>query len=584
MKSKLILFLSILSTLFPQMNVAQGRMQTDSLDSVLGKIKNPKEKVDVILEFLKKPENQYIEDTMAINLANRAFVISQQNNYALGKIQAMIKLGNCYFRRSDYKKAMAFAHKSREMSEDLNYDKELGNALSLIGTIYSELDDYDHSSQYLFKSLKLFEKIHDKEGISNSLGNIGIDFTSQQDYLKALEYYNRSLTLAKEINAQSLIKTQYNNIAVVYEYLEKYDTAISFFRKALEINIKLSNKLGQGINIMNIGYDQMNKGKFDDARLSFQQSLNLLMEVNNRMNIAVVYLNFGFCNDAAKRTDESIRYFEKALNEGLKNGYYRIIAAAAQMLNQIYAGKNDTINAYKYLALEKLASDSLYASKKQILISKFELQYLYEKKEFERQQAQQVKIIILLIIIFSLVAGLVILGLIFSRHRLKSKFVVLEMEKIELEKEKIESELVIKDRELTVNLISLIKKNEMLADISGKLRQLERDAKGIEARESIALISQELRNSTDDKMLKEFSHRFQEVHAGFYEKLMNEFPDLTQNELKLCAFLRLNMSTKDIAELTGQQILSIDKARYRLRKKLALSNSETNLVTFLSQI
>ena len=189
-----------------------------------------------------------------------------------------------------------------------------------------------------------------------------------------------------------------------------------------------------------------------------------------------------------------------------------------------------------------------------------------------------------MIIIFGLIAGLVILGLIFSKHRLKTKLVVLENEKVVLEKEKIESELDIKDRELTVNLISLIKKNEMLSDISAKLMQLERKANGIEAKESIALISQELRNSTNDKMLNEFSRRFQEVHAGFYEKLLKDYPDLTQNELKLCAFLRLNMSTKDIAELTGQQLLSIDKARYRLRKKLALSNLETNLVTFLSQL
>ena len=97
-------------------------------------------------------------------------------------------------------------------------------------------------------------------------------------------------------------------------------------------------------------------------------------------------------------------------------------------------------------------------------------------------------------------------------------------------------------------------------------------------------MNQELRSSTDDKMFNEFSQRFQEVHAGFYEKLLKTHPDLTQNELKLCAFLRLNMSTKDIAELTGQQPNTIDKARYRLRKKLDLTGPDTNLVTFLSQL
>ena len=153
-----------------------------------------------------------------------------------------------------------------------------------------------------------------------------------------------------------------------------------------------------------------------------------------------------------------------------------------------------------------------------------------------------------------------------------------------IEKEKIEAELNIKNRELTVNLISSIKKNEMLTDVSNKLAQLEMKATGKETRDAITNISQDLRNSAYDKLFNEFSQRFQEVHAGFYEKLLKAYPDLTQNELKLCAFLRLNMSTKDISEITGQQLNAIDKARYRLRKKLVLSGTDTHLVTFLSQI
>ncbi|MCD4747537.1 MAG: hypothetical protein K8R58_14675, partial [Bacteroidales bacterium] len=64
----------------------------------------------------------------------------------------------------------------------------------------------------------------------------------------------------------------------------------------------------------------------------------------------------------------------------------------------------------------------------------------------------------------------------------------------------------------------------------------------------------------------------------------NKFPDLTANEKKLCAFLRLNMTTKDISAITHQTSNSIEVARTRLRKKLNLSNKDINLVTFISQI
>ena len=575
MKFGLLILLSILSVFCTQRIVSQGIIKTNTLDSLLIKTKNPHEKVDLILKFLENPQNQFLENANV--LASRALEISQQTNYAAGKVKSMIRLGNYYFRGSDYKKAMEFAQKAKEMAEDMNFDNELAHSYSLIGTIYSELGDYDYSSQYFFKSLKIFEKLEDNEGISHSLGDIGKDFCNQQDYKKALQYFNNSLSIAVKINNPSEIKRQYNNIAVVNGDLQNYDTSIVFLKKALAISIKLGDKLGQGINIMNIGYAQLNKGQYDEALVNFQQSIDHFAELNNRLQLAKCYVNIGYCYYYSKRLDESIVYFKRALEEGQNHKYYNIIQPAAKILNQIYTEKDDTIKAYKYVMLEKIAGDSVFLSQKQKLLSKLELQYVYEKREFKKQLAQQAKNNLMMIIIFSLISGLAILGLFLSRSRLKSKFIVLE-------KEKIESELNIKNRELTINLLSLIKKNEMLSGLSNKLVQLEHNAKGSETKETITQLSQELRSTTDDKMLNEFSLRFQEIHAGFYEKLLKTFPDLTQNELKLCAYLRLNMSTKDISELTGQQLLSIDKARYRLRKKLGISNLETNLVTFLSQI
>ncbi|MDD3742235.1 MAG: tetratricopeptide repeat protein [Lentimicrobiaceae bacterium] len=575
MKSLLCLFVILLSIYsFKPIN-AQSTLNSNNIDSVLRTIKEPEKKVDKIIEFLNNPENQYLKnaDTFAI----RAYHIAENSHYSEGKIDAMLFISNRDFRISNYKKAMELAQKSKQLSEDMSYGKGLAQSLSMIGTIYSELGDYDNSSRFFIKSLKLFENLHDQVGISHSLGNIGMGFCNQQDYKKALDYLNKALAIATKLNSPASIKRQFNNIAVVYGDIGKYDTAIVFLQKALEINIKLGDKIGQGRNLMNIGYDLMNKSQYNDALNYFEQAIILFTESGNLLHMAECYTNFGFCYELKGQTDLGIEYFKKALSLAEKGSYYRILYTVSRELDHLYALRNDTVNAYKYVVLEKISNDSLYAAQKQKLLSKLELQYTYEKKEFQRQLAQQTKNTVMLIIIFSLISGLVILGLIFSRHRLKSKFVVLE-------KEKIESELDIKNRELSVNLISLIKKNEMLAEISDKLLSFEQNEKGSETKEAINKISREIRNSTNDKMFNEFSMRFQEVHAGFYDKLLKSYPDLTQNELKLCAFLRLNMSTKDIAELTGQLPPTIDRARYRLRKKLGLPGSDTNLVIFLSQL
>jgi DNA-binding CsgD family transcriptional regulator len=73
------------------------------------------------------------------------------------------------------------------------------------------------------------------------------------------------------------------------------------------------------------------------------------------------------------------------------------------------------------------------------------------------------------------------------------------------------------------------------------------------------------------------------VHADFYKNLNQINPDLTPNERRLCAFLKLNMSTKDISAITGQTPHSIKIARARLRKKFNLTNSDTSLLAFLAE-
>ena len=96
-------------------------------------------------------------------------------------------------------------------------------------------------------------------------------------------------------------------------------------------------------------------------------------------------------------------------------------------------------------------------------------------------------------------------------------------------------------------------------------------------------VIQELNMDSGEEVWKEFEIRFQQVHNDFYKNLVNKYPDLTPNELKLSAFLKLNMNTKDIASITYQSTNSIDVARSRLRHKFGISKEE-NLVSFLSGI
>jgi len=153
-----------------------------------------------------------------------------------------------------------------------------------------------------------------------------------------------------------------------------------------------------------------------------------------------------------------------------------------------------------------------------------------------------------------------------------------------LEKEKIESTLNFKSKELSINLLALLKKNELIAKISQKVSEFENAPSKIDLKEAAIRLNNEIKQSSDDRLWQEFSMRFKEINSVFYDKLLKKYPDLSQSEIKLCAYLRLNMSTKEISDLTGQSTETLGKARYRLRKKFGLTNSDSNLVTFLTHI
>jgi hypothetical protein len=164
-----------------------------------------------------------------------------------------------------------------------------------------------------------------------------------------------------------------------------------------------------------------------------------------------------------------------------------------------------------------------------------------------------------------------------SRHRLRVK-------NEQIERRRLNMELETRNKELAANVMSLIRKNELLSSMGDKLMEIQNNAVKVETKTAIKKIASELQDTTDNEIWDEFEIRFKQVHSEFYEKLISQFPDLSPNEQRLCAFLRLNMTTKDISGLTGQRVDTLEIARWRLRKKLNLSNSKTNLVTFLSKI
>ena len=146
----------------------------------------------------------------------------------------------------------------------------------------------------------------------------------------------------------------------------------------------------------------------------------------------------------------------------------------------------------------------------------------------------------------------------------------------------LEREMEFKSREHAHTAMYIVQKNELSNKVAKKLIEVASSLSG-EGAKILHNLAEDLLSDTDDQIWEELHMRFQEVHQGFYDALNEKHPDLSPNEKKLAAFLRLNLSTKDIAAITHQSPDSIKVARSRMRKKMGI-DKEDNIVSYLESL
>jgi ligand-binding sensor domain-containing protein/DNA-binding CsgD family transcriptional regulator len=159
-----------------------------------------------------------------------------------------------------------------------------------------------------------------------------------------------------------------------------------------------------------------------------------------------------------------------------------------------------------------------------------------------------------------------------------------EKELIRLQKEKLEAEITHKNAELASATMNLVQKKEFILKLKTELQQLQKAVKAGEDNPELKKVLKALSEEEKlDNEWEQFSQHFNSVHGDFLTGLKNKYPDLKPHELKLCAYLRMNLSSKEIAQLMSISVRGVEISRYRLRKKLQLP-TEVNLVQFLFEI
>jgi len=471
--------------------------------------------------------------------------------------------------------------KANEIYRVLGIEKEIGELTYPISSLYKTLGDYARSIEYCHEGLRIFEESNNLNGLASIYRVMGSVYKYQKDYEKSLYYYFEGLRINNEIGNEQGIANSYNNIGIVYFEMKDYNEALNFYKKSLKLNITNEVKSEYAINCGNIGEVYLTMGLSDSAIIYFNKHYEAVIELNNRKGIASSFRNYGNYYYNLNENKLAIEYYQKSLELSRKLGILETTKNVLFSLSNLYLKLDDNKQALIYFKSYIDVRDSLINNETLQKISKLEMEYTSEKEKAEHLLSEEKSklqnvVVFSALLIFTL---FMIIAYMLQKNKLKRR--TLDQKKLEMDKRQLQNEVYYKNNELTTKAIYLAERNEFINELSLKLYKLIHNPESTE--KGLKSIIKDLENHSNLGIWTEFEFTFLKVHPEFYYNLGARFPDLTPNEKRLSALLRLNLSTKDISNITHQSLHSLTVARTRLRKKLGMANSGENLTTFLSQ-
>lgn len=537
-------------------SAANNQSRLDSLYHLLETTRHDTSKVNLLVAISRIHEKSDL--SLSLQYSQRALEIAEKTGNKKSVAYALFNLGNVSFSQGLFPIAVSYFEKYIELQHKFENVIPIAFAQINLGAINIKLNQFEQAEKYFLGALESFRqaesadpsKSFDKESI-HIYNNLGIIYQREKDVNKAIEYYNKGIELAEKTSEESEIYAMlFNNLSSVLLDMNKTTEALSPMEEALKIRLRNKDRAGEASSYKMIARYHTILNNNQEAREYLNKAFSIAKEIGNNS------LKAEICND-------------------IFNNY--------QLLNQ-------SDSALKYHILLKELNDIMSKDEALKELTRIELTAQFEQQDLIRQANQKRKELRYFIIGLVLFLSVVILTLLYfllwgrmKRLKLEKKNAQLVSKNLKLEKTTLGQELEIRNKELTTNVMHQIQRNELVNEVVQKLQDFGKTLRKEDQHLILGFVSG-LKKTQNTAVWNEFEVRFQQVHNEYYDKLNLINPDLTPNDRRLCAFLRLNMSTKEIASITGQSIRSIEVARTRLRRKLNLTNSDTGLVEFLSQL
>lgn len=506
-------------------------------ESKILNIENKKELIELYRYLSKSFYSENILDS-CLYFARKASFLSKEISDPLYKAISDISLGEALYTNMKLDSANNLLFEALEYLEKHHATSfYLGECYHTLAQFYSFLGTPRKAIEFNNKALEVFEKLDKPISIAKVYYTMGSAHLFLDDKKKALLFYNSSILLCKKHKHPRLLSSNYYSVAKLEKDSANINIAKQFVKQAIEIDKKLESNYG-------LAYDYLLLGEIfyelDSLKLA-KSTIHQALELSKTFRLSGVILS---CLNCLVDIEYKAENYKDALNYNMQ-------------INQLVDSLRVNIDIEKLQEVEKK-----YQSEKQ----EYEVALTNQKSKFRN-------ILVLIAVCFLFL----VLAFLWFIQRAKAK-------RLKLEQSKLKEEIDYKNKLLATNVMYLANKNEFISSMSKKLILLKENTVKHENSQTLTELVNDIELNLDDDIWKEFELRFHEVHTEFYKKLDKLFPDLTRNERRLAAFLKLNMSTKEISSVTNQSIPAVEMARSRLRKKLNIQNTDLGLSQYITQL
>jgi tetratricopeptide (TPR) repeat protein len=553
--------------------------------------------------------------------------LSRKINDLQAEIKALNHYSTIYSRLSKYDSAQYYIEKTLELA--VSTDNLAQQSISKHSWVIMEIDrgNFDKAMHLNTQNIAFNQEIADTLGLAMSYETESSILTEKGQYLLALHSVMKSLEVYENLQDSIRIADVYNKIAIIENSLENFDSSIKSSKKALKIYEDYEDIEYQSVILNILGISYKFKQEFETAKDYFTRSMEISypngyqsVYLVSLAHFADVYLETDDNEKAKKTIDEGISisaelgsqrmvsYFKMRLATYFKkigsytNGLVLLdsiikkfpndeeyLISAYRIKSEIQKEQNEFERALESYERFKSMEDS--TSKRTNATRINELRIIYETEQREAEIALQNEEINTLnaqnkadglqkgLYAGGMASALAVSGLLFFSFRQRIKKNRLAREKQEAIYQK---EIEHKQKELASQTLHLVQKNIFIQELMENLENIKNSPEKfkMEFRRIVMLLKKE---NASDKDWEVFKTYFAEVHNDFDQKLKTLFTDISEKEIRLAAFLRMNMTTKEIAATLNVLPDSILKSKYRLKKKLNL-DKDTDLTSFLNRL